>query len=177
MPRQGFRYLRATMYKIMVLNWQENISSECALIFTTFDTSMTLWSVSSAPSKSVICHLHPSMSSIDEVFPFMNDIHGWHFHPWIRFAHPWIKLYAIRICSSYAKFWGNLAKIVHLCEQNVMNNNAIHGWANLIHGWKCHQWMSSMDVKTSCMDDIYRWRWQMTDMDGAKFIEKLKCKI
>ena len=44
----------------------------------------------------------------------------------------------------------------------------IHGWRNLIHGWKCPLWMSSMDGATSSVDDIHGWRWQMVEMDGPK---------
>ena len=43
-----------------------------------------------ALSMSVICHHHPCMSSMDEVSPFMDDIHQWHFHPWMWFLHPWM---------------------------------------------------------------------------------------
>ena len=38
---------------------------------------------------------------------------------------------------------------------------------SFIHGWKCHLWMSTMDGKTSFMDNIHRWRWKMKDMDKA----------
>ena len=30
------------------------------------------------------------MSSMDEFSPSMYDIHGWHFHPWMRFFHTWM---------------------------------------------------------------------------------------
>ena len=44
--------------------------------------------------------------------------------------------------------------------KNLTAENSIHGWRNVIHGWKCHPWMPSLD-------DIHRWRRPMTDMDRA----------
>ena len=42
-------------------------------------TSMTYSNANTfAASMSVICYLHLWMSSMD-------DIHGWHFHPWMKF--------------------------------------------------------------------------------------------
>ena len=34
-----------------------------------------------------------------------------------------------------------------------MNDNSMHGWTKLIHEWKGHLWMSSMDGETSSMDE------------------------
>ena len=39
------------------------------------------------------------------------------------------------------KFGAILAKNGSLCEQNVTENNFIHGWTNPIHGWKFYLWM------------------------------------
>ena len=54
------------------------------------------------------------MSSMDEVSPSMDDIHVQHFHPWMRLAH-------------FTNFEAILAKIGNLCEQNVNDENSIHG--------------------------------------------------
>ena len=94
---------------------------------------------SNALSMSVIPHLHAWMISTDDTF-----INGrWNCHL-SDFAHV------------FQRFGAILAKFCNLCEQNVTNDNFIHGWTNLIHGWK-----------TSCIEDIYRWhpRMKMTD-DG-----------
>ena len=52
-------------------------------------------------------------------------------------------------------------------DEQVSSVHVIHELRNLIHGWKCHPWMSTMDGKTSFMDNIHRWRWKMKDMDKA----------
>ena len=39
-----------------------------------------------------IPHLHLWMSSMDDIHgcKSMDDIHWWHFHTWMAFAHPWM---------------------------------------------------------------------------------------
>ena len=64
-----------------------------------------------APSLSIICHPHPWMSSMDKVSPSMDDIHRWHFYPWMRFFHQWM---------------------------TSIDDTSIHVWDLLIHGWNCH---------------------------------------
>ena len=82
-----------------------------------------------------------------------------------------------------------------ISTKNLMDGNPIHGWRNLIYGWKCHpgcypwmekcyRWMSSMDEEMSSMDESvicwchlwstlpsvdvnHGWRQLMTDMESA----------
>ena len=49
-------------------------------------------------------------------------------HPWMEEPHPWMKVSSVDV---------------------------IHGWRNLIHEWKCHPLMSSMDGEPSSLDDIH----------------------
>ena len=73
-----------------------------------------------------------------------SSIYGW--HQWMRFVYPFFS-HRLPI----------LAKITpKLCKnmQNLTDDTSIHGWANIIHGWKCHPWMSSMDS----VDSIHGWR-------------------
>ena len=37
------------------------------------------------------------MTSTDDTSLSMDDIHGWHFHPWMRFLHPWMEFLSVRI--------------------------------------------------------------------------------
>ena len=39
-----------------------------------------------APSMSIICCLHLWMSFMNDISVSMDDIHGWHFHPWMEFS-------------------------------------------------------------------------------------------
>ena len=47
-----------------------------------------------------------------------------------------------------------------ILTKNLTVENSIQGWRNLIHGWKCHPWMSFMDGEMSSMDG------EMPSMDG-----------
>ena len=98
-----------------------------------------------ALSMSVICHLLPWMSSMDEVSSLLDVIHSWHFHSWMRFLHPlmistddtfihgWNLLihgwncYLSDSANVLQSFGVILAKIGNLCEQNVTEDNSIHG--------------------------------------------------
>ena len=104
------------------------------------------------------------MSSMDEVSPSMDDIHRWHFHPWMRFLHPWTtstdkvppsmdEVVIFQIFLMCYKVLNTIsAKVGNLCEQNVIDDNYTHGWKNHIHGWKCFLWISSLDEETSSME-------------------------
>ena len=132
-----------------------------------------------APSMSVICH-----PLICECRPWVENtsIHSWSFS-----IHGWLLRMTLssldEICSAMDKivvlsnfarvlqsFGALLTKIGNLCEQYMMVYNSIQGWINLIHGWKRHQWMSSMDREPLSMDDIHGWRWQMTKMDRTQVL-------
>ena len=106
--------------------------------------------------------LHPWMKvpSFDVIHGWRNVIHGWRdaihgwrnvirgCHPWMERCHPWMEK-----CHPWMK---------------VSSVDVIHG----CHSWmeECHPWMrvSSMDGETSSIYDIYGWKWQMADIDGAK---------
>ena len=116
-------------------------------------------------------HSQMTLSSMGEVSPSMDDIHGWHFYPWMRFIHSWMRFIHPCMELSSVTFWSYrlliLTKIAPNFvkrEQNLINDKSIHGWENLIHEWKCHLWISSMDGGASLMDESvicgchHRWR-------------------
>ena len=52
-----------------------------------------------------------------------------------------------------------------ILTKNLTDENSIHGLRsviharrNVIHGWKCHLWMSSMDDPSICWMEINGWR-------------------
>ena len=121
---------------------------------------------------SVIYHLHPWMSSMDEVSPSMGDIHRWYFCPWMTFLHPWMTstnntfihgwdllIHGLNCRpSDFAhvsqSFDAILATINNLGEQNVMDDNSAHGWTKLNHPWMenpHHGWYPWMNMR----DDVH----------------------
>ena len=72
-----------------------------------------------------------------------------------------------QIFSCFSKFFGILAKIGNLCEQNVIDDSYIYGWTNLIHGWKCLPWMevSSVNAIHGERTVINGWHPQMKMID------------
>ena len=65
------------------------------------------------------------------------------FHAWMkRLLYPWIKFSFLKI---------------------------IHGWKNLIFGWKWHPWKKvwMIFLSVESMDEKYRWRKRMTHIDTA----------
>ena len=52
--------------------------------------------------------------------------------------------------------------------KNLTVENSIHGWRNLIHGLKCHPWMSSMDGEMSSINgEMSSTDGEMSSMDGS----------
>ena len=84
---------RCEMCDLNVANYEQ--------IETKTNTSLMKKGLTLALSMSFICHLW--ISSMDEVSQSMNDIHrsiqGWHFHPWMGFVHPCMKLSFLTLCS------------------------------------------------------------------------------
>ena len=92
----------------------------------------------------------------------MDDIHRWHFHPWITCLYGWLPLMTLSSMDEVQGWhtWTTLSKFsVPLCyskgeqfsSKNMMDKNIIHEWRKLIHRksvihrWKCHPWMKTMD--------------------------------
>ena len=112
------------------------------------------------PSSVVFIHgCHPWIASIDDT-----SIHGWHFsihgwHPWMAFLHPWMTL--LHPWMTFLHPWMAFSSVWFLVKiASIIFSNVIHGLRSVIHGWKCHPWMPSMD-------DIHGWRRRMTDTDAA----------
>ena len=82
-------------------------------------TSMTYSNANTfAASMSVICYLHLWMSSMD-------DIHGWHFCPWVTFLHPWmIFLYP----------WMTSKHDTSRSMDDIQGWH-FHQWMRLLHPW------------------------------------------
>jgi len=97
-----------------------------------------------APSMSVICHLHPWMQSIDEVSPSIDDIREWHFHPWMKFLHPWMTSTDYTFIHGWDLLWCVICQILLMCYK-ILGQFVSKIWGMTV---------SYMDEQISFMDQI-----------------------
>ena len=73
-------------------------------------------------------HVRPPFSSS------MDDIHQWHFHPWMTFLHPWMTSMD-GISPSMDDTSPSMNDISPSMDDIHRLNSSIHGWHFSIHGW------------------------------------------
>ena len=107
---------------------------------------------------------------MDDVPPSMDDMHGWHFHPWIELS-------AIRFCSCLTKFWGNWLKLViyvskmwwmTITYMNEQISSMVKSFIREWHPWmvKCYRWM-----KVPSVNAIYEWHPQIKKLSITFFMD------